>query len=402
MARRKLVIKPVAERDVIEIGAYLRTRNSAASDRFLKAVQLSLKKLSRMPELGGIREFDNPTLLGVRDWPVSRFKNYRIFYRVTEQSVQILRLLHAAREAEPLLDEAASAGALTFNSSETAACHQLVHLALTEDLGQSWEHGDLTSAALIPHDHQSSAGIRFREQGVLAGLPAVEMVLNTIDSRLNVLYLYAEGECVPKGYLVARVEGPTFSLLRSERIALNFLQHLSGIATVTRRYVDAVAGLPVQILDTRKTLPGWRLLEKYAVRQGGGHNHRLGLYDGILVKDNHLAARRDLSLSEVVAEARRRQPSLPVEIEVDNLDQLNQALPGKPDIVLLDNMSPGLLKQAVEIRNNLAPHVRLEASGGITLANVRTVAQTGVDRISLGALTHSTPALDIGLDYDAA
>ncbi len=191
-------------------------------------------------------------------------------------------------------------------------------------------------------------------------------------------------------------------LLAGERTALNFLQHLSGIATLTQKYVDAVAGFPCQILDTRKTTPGWRVLEKYAVRCGGGHNHRMGLYHAILIKDNHLAAlgggpgaiRKALGLVR-----QRLGSSFPVEIEVDDLEQLNMALTCKPDMVLLDNMNVTDLQEAVQLRNALAPEVKLEASGGVTLDNVRAIAETGVERISVGALTHSAPALDIALRY---
>jgi nicotinate-nucleotide pyrophosphorylase (carboxylating) len=192
------------------------------------------------------------------------------------------------------------------------------------------------------------------------------------------------------------------SVLSGERTALNFLQHLSGIATQTHRYVDAVAGLKCQVLDTRKTLPGWRLLEKYAVRCGGGHNHRVGLFDGVLIKDNHLRA-LGLGKKEIrtAVEAARRLhgPAVPVEIEVDNLAELDEALRCGPDIVLLDNMPPEPMREAVRRRDAVAPRVRLEASGGVTLATVRAIAETGVDRVSVGALTHSAPALDIALDY---
>jgi nicotinate-nucleotide pyrophosphorylase (carboxylating) len=189
-----------------------------------------------------------------------------------------------------------------------------------------------------------------------------------------------------------------------ERISLNFLLRLSGVATLTRRYVDLIADLPVLLLDTRKTTPGWRLLEKYAVRCGGGHNHRLGLADGVLIKDNHLAAlgsRLD-AIAQAVNQARAMHGhGIPLEIEVDNLDQLDRALPCGPDIVLLDNMPAALLREAVRRRNAMAPGVRLEASGGVNLTTVRAIAETGVDRISVGALTHSAVALDIGLDYGA-
>jgi nicotinate-nucleotide pyrophosphorylase (carboxylating) len=197
------------------------------------------------------------------------------------------------------------------------------------------------------------------------------------------------------------------AILTAERTALNFLQHLSGIATLTRRYVDAVAGLNCQILDTRKTLPGWRLLEKYAVHCGGGRNHRMGLFDGILIKDNHLAALRSadcgLRIADLIRQARGRAPGLPVELEVDNLDLLDVALACRPDIILLDNMSVAQMREAVARRNAVikqSERVLLEASGGVTLQTVRAIAETGVDRISVGALTHSAPALDIALDYE--
>jgi nicotinate-nucleotide pyrophosphorylase (carboxylating) len=194
------------------------------------------------------------------------------------------------------------------------------------------------------------------------------------------------------------------AILSTERIVLNFLQRLSGVASLTRKYVDLVADLPVLILDTRKTTPGWRLMEKYAVRCGGGHNHRMGLYDGVMLKDNHLAALARTGAAGTIGEAVRhvRQKyaaSVPLEVEVDTLAQLDEALAAKPDIVLLDNMAVDMLREAVARRNRVAPRVLLEASGGINFQTLRGIAETGVDRISIGALTHSAPALDIGLDY---
>jgi nicotinate-nucleotide pyrophosphorylase (carboxylating) len=192
------------------------------------------------------------------------------------------------------------------------------------------------------------------------------------------------------------------SILSAERTALNFLQRLSEVATLTRQYVQAIAGLKAQILDTRKTTPGWRLLEKYAVRCGGGQNHRIGLFDGILIKDNHLAAlqKQGTGLQEGLQVALRHAGgSLPVEIEVDNLDQFAEALECKPAIILLDNFDLDQLKRAVELRNARNSETLLEASGGVNLSTVRAIAETGVDRISVGALTHSAPALDIALDY---
>jgi nicotinate-nucleotide pyrophosphorylase (carboxylating) len=232
--------------------------------------------------------------------------------------------------------------------------------------------------------------------------------------------LVEDGARVAPGDRLAIVSGLMEFILTGERTALNFLQHMSGIATLTRKYVDAIAGLPCKILDTRKTLPGWRLLEKYAVRCGGGHNHRMGLFDGILVKDNHLASmgKTKESFKEILLALKSHHlmymnPGLriavetaffpegriiPWEIEVDAIEQLEWALCCFPDMVLLDNMPPEQLRQAVELRNTLNSKVLLEASGGVTLETVRAIAETGVDRISIGALTHSAPALDIALD----
>jgi nicotinate-nucleotide pyrophosphorylase (carboxylating) len=288
---------------------------------------------------------------------------------------------------------------MAFSAAEASACRHLVELSLQEDLGAT---GDLTSSALIPADYRGAAQFVARQAGVVAGLPAVAVVLSSLDPSLHFQRHYEDGMRVPAGGIVAWVAGTLRSLLTGERTALNFLQRLSGIATLTRAYVEAVQGLPCQILDTRKTTPGWRLLEKYAVRCGGGHNHRLGLYDGVLIKDNHLAALggEPLAISRAIRAAREAQgPARALEVEVDNLEQLEEALACGPDIVLLDNMSPDDLRTAVRRRNATAPGVRLEASGGVTLATVRAIAETGVDCISVGALTHSAPALDIALDY---
>jgi nicotinate-nucleotide pyrophosphorylase (carboxylating) len=296
---------------------------------------------------------------------------------------------------------------MSFTPAETAACQRLVELALDEDLGplqdfpERWV-GDLTSKMLIPPDLTGRAAFVARSSGVLAGLPAAELVMQTARTPLLKLQpLMTEGSRVNPGDQLAVVTGLMEFILTVERTALNFLQHLSGIATVTRRYVDAVAGVPCQIVDTRKTTPGWRLLEKYAVRQGGGQNHRLGLYDAILIKDNHLAALGGTpnAFARVMLSQLKQQTGVPVEIEVDSLDQLDRALDCRPDMVLLDNMDLDQLREAVRRRAALAPKVLLEASGGVTLDTVRAIAETGVDRISVGALTHSAPALDIALDY---
>ena len=274
-------------------------------------------------------------------------------------------------------------------------------MAWEEDLGP--EGIDLTTQSVIPPNLEGHAVFVARAEGVLAGLPAVELVLNTPRTPLLKFQpLMEDGSRVRPGDRLGTVSGLMQFILMAERTALNFLQHLSGIATLTRRYVDAVAGLPCQILDTRKTTPGWRLLEKYAVRCGGGHNHRMGLYDGILIKDNHLAALGNgiEALVKAGGAALKQAVSVPTEIEVENLDYMELAFAELPDVILLDNMSIDQLSQAVRRRNQIAPGFPLEASGGITLENVRAVAETGVDRISVGALTHSAPALDIALDYE--
>jgi nicotinate-nucleotide pyrophosphorylase (carboxylating) len=286
-----------------------------------------------------------------------------------------------------------------FSPAETDWCCRLVELAREEDLEPS---GDLTSLAVIPAGLEGQAYFVARAAGVLAGLPAAAIALAAVDCRVQFEPLMEDGKALRPGDRLARVAGPMHAILAGERMALNFLQHLSGIASLTRRYIEAVAGLPVQILDTRKTTPGWRSLEKYAVRQGGGHNHRLGLYDGILIKDNHLKALHlgGEGIVQALKAARDKiGESVTVEIEVDSLEQLDQALACGPDIVLLDNMAPDLLREAVRRRNAAAPNVRLEASGGVNLTTIPDIAETGVDRISVGALTHSAPALDIALDY---
>jgi nicotinate-nucleotide pyrophosphorylase (carboxylating) len=288
---------------------------------------------------------------------------------------------------------------MAFSRAETDAFLTLARLALAEDLG---DHGDRTSLAVIPADLEGTAVFVARTPGVVAGLPTIRGTFDLVDARLVIDQEIEDGQPVKPGTRLASVRGPMRGLLTGERTVLNFLQRLSGVATLTRRYVDQVAGLPVQLLDTRKTTPGWRLLEKYAVRCGGGHNHRLDLADGVLIKDNHLAAL--VHVAEPVAEAVRMARAayghtIPLEIEVDTLDQLDRALASDPDIVLLDNMSPAQLREAVRRRDTLAPKVRLEASGGVNLTTIRAIAETGVDRISVGALTHSAVALDIGLDY---
>ncbi|HLW64811.1 MAG TPA: carboxylating nicotinate-nucleotide diphosphorylase [Gemmataceae bacterium] len=295
---------------------------------------------------------------------------------------------------------------MPFSPAETAACRTLVELALREDLD---ERGDITSQALIPPDRMDRAVFVARKPGVLAGLPAINLVLERFPG-VQLQLLRQDGDRLEPGQQgrIAIISGPMRSILTAERTALNFLQRLSGVATQTARYVEAVAGLPAKVLDTRKTTPGWRLLEKYAVRMGGGHNHRIGLYDGMLIKDNHLAAMpnpdRLLRIEDAIRQAWKAHPDLPVEIEVENLLQFVIALDCRPDIILLDNMSLEDMRTAVERRDRECEgeekRVLLEASGGVTLETIRAIAETGVDRISVGALTHSAVALDIALDYE--
>jgi len=280
----------------------------------------------------------------------------------------------------------------------------LIALARQEDLGA----GDLTSELTIPADRVGQGRLVFRQAGVLCGLAAATEVLRCYDERLRLETGRADGQPVAAGDTVAVASGPLRSLLSAERVVLNFLQRLSGIATLTSRFVAAVAGTEARIYDTRKTTPGWRALEKYAVRCGGGCNHRQGLYDAVLIKDNHLASlgRGDpaAGLGEAVAKLRQRGwPCAFVAVEVDGLEQLPAVLAVEGvDIVLLDNMTCEQLRQAVALRDagGRKGSVQLEASGAITLATVRAVAETGVERISAGALTHSAAWLDVGLDLD--
>jgi len=287
---------------------------------------------------------------------------------------------------------------MPFTPAEADACRRLVRMALDEDLDGA---GDITSAATIPDEQRGQAVLVARTPGVVAGLPAAEMSFRTVDPELTFTPQVEDGADVTRGSRLATVAGRMRSILTGERTALNFLQRLSGVASQTRRHVALVAGLPVKLLDTRKTTPGWRLLEKYAVRCGGGHNHRVGLWDAFLVKDNHLAALAGSPdpVGEAVRRARAANAAVPLEIEVDTLEQLDRALAARPDIVLLDNMSPEQMREAVRRRDAAAPGVLLEASGGVSLNTLRAIAESGVDRVSVGALTHSAVALDIGLDY---
>jgi nicotinate-nucleotide pyrophosphorylase (carboxylating) len=292
-----------------------------------------------------------------------------------------------------------------FGDRERCNALALISLAMKEDLG---EVGDITSSATIPSDARGGARLVARSSGVLAGLPVVERVVAEFGLIKHWETYRIDGERIERGSVIARLAGPMRALLAWERTALNFLQRLSGIATLTSRYVAAVAGTRAAIYDTRKTTPGWRALEKYAVRCGGGVNHRFGLYDAVLIKDNHLAwlqtaARPSAQdrMAVAIASARANTPrGTTIEIEVDSLEQFDRVLGCAPDIVLIDNLGPELVAEAVSRRDILAPSIQLEASGGINLDTVSLMAQTGVDRISVGALTHSAPALDVALDFE--
>lgn len=277
-----------------------------------------------------------------------------------------------------------------------SALRRLVERALEEDLGR----GDVTSDLLIPPNVEARAVLRARVSGVIAGLDIARLVFELVDVDARFTALAADGSVVSRDQDLAIVSGAARSLLRAERVALNFLQRLSGIATMTLRYVEAVRGTRARIVDTRKTTPGLRAIERYAVRAGGGFNHRRDLSDAMMIKDNHFAvlAARGLSLREAVAIARESLGhTLKVEIEVDRLDQIAEAIAAGADIILLDNISPGDLGKAVTMINGRAV---TEASGGVSLETVSEIAATGVDVISVGALTHSAPSLDIGLDVD--
>jgi len=292
-----------------------------------------------------------------------------------------------------------------FGERERLTAQVLIAQALAEDLAQV---GDITSTATIPGHAHGKARLVARAAGVVAGLPVVQRLVAEFELFDQWGPVLADGDSLEPGRLIARVAGPMRSLLAMERTALNFLQRLSGIATLTARFVAAVAGTKAAIYDTRKTTPGWRALEKYAVRCGGGLNHRFGLYDAVLIKDNHLAWLKSAAapgkpdpIAAAIAAARANSPlGTTIEVEVDSLEQFDQALACAPDIILVDNLEPGLVAEAVKRRDVLAPAVQVEASGGVNLFNVQALAQTGVDRISIGALTHSAPALDLALDFD--
>lgn len=273
---------------------------------------------------------------------------------------------------------------------------RLIEAALAEDIGA----GDLTSLYFVPAERRSTAFIVAREAGVLSGGGVALEVFRKVDPAIEATLLVNDGDRISEGAYVMKIEGPSRSVLTAERTALNFMQRMSGVASATRRYVDEVRGTSAQILDTRKTIPGWRLLDKQAVVHGGGTNHRMGLYDRVMVKDNHLVAEGRLEeLQEAIRRLKADHPSVEVELEADRLEQVEAFLELEGvDYLLLDNMSLEELRLAVGLRGD-QPNPRLEASGGVNLDTVAGIAETGVDFISVGAITHSVKALDLALDF---
>ena len=275
------------------------------------------------------------------------------------------------------------------NEQKTLEIQQIIRRALQEDLGD----GDITTNATISAETRLTGRFIAKERGVIAGLEVAAMTFAELDPQAQMACYVRDGECVEKGVEIARVSGQGRAILSGERVALNLLQRMSGIATLTRQFVEAVAGTSAVILDTRKTMPGLRLLDKYAVRLGGGQNHRFGLYDMVMIKDNHIAAVG--SITQAVAQVRARdQQHRPIEVEVKNLEELAETLPLNVDSILLDNMTPDMMREAAHLTNQRTP---LEASGNVSLDTIAEIAATGVDYISIGKLTHSVNALDISL-----
>ena len=271
-----------------------------------------------------------------------------------------------------------------------------VRAALAEDVGS----GDVTTLATVPEDSRCRAVMRAREPLVVAGISFAEASFRELSDKLHIQVSIADGDKAAAGDVLLAVEGPARAILTAERVALNFVQRLSGVATAAAHYVEAVRGTKTQILDTRKTTPGWRAFEKYAVACGGARNHRIGLYDMVLIKDNHLAALRDAkpdAVAAAVQSARAKYPALKVEVEADTLEQVAQAAAAGADFILLDNMTPEMLREAVAL---VGDRSKTEASGGVNLKTVRAIAESGVDFISVGAITHSARAVDIGLDFE--
>lgn len=277
-----------------------------------------------------------------------------------------------------------------------AELRRVVAVALDEDLGS----GDITTDNLVPATTRARAAVVFRTAGVVCGIGVLEEVFRQLDENIAVDRYLPEGAQVPAGTTVASVRGTARAILKGERVALNFVQRMAATATATAEYVKAVAGLPVHVIDTRKTTPGLRHLEKYAIRVGGGRNHRFNLSDGVLVKDNHLAALRneDIGAVEALRMLRDRLPHTQrIEVEVDRIDQIPEVLEAGVDMILLDNMTPAQVREAVQL---IAGRAATEVSGGVRLETVRAYAEAGINVVSVGALTHSTPALDVGLDFE--
>jgi nicotinate-nucleotide pyrophosphorylase (carboxylating) len=271
-----------------------------------------------------------------------------------------------------------------------------VKAALAEDIGA----GDVTTLATVPPNLAARAVMRARQRLVVAGSAFAQAAFRLLSRKIKIKRILRDGQTADAGAAILEISGPARPILTAERVALNFIQRLSGVASLTSEFVRALRGTRAQILDTRKTTPGWRRFEKFAVTCGGGTNHRLGLYDMVLIKDNHLASLRDEkpnAIAAAIARARRIYPKLKIEVEADSLEQVRHALDAGAEMILLDNMSLNELSQAVTMAKGVA---RTEASGGVNLKTVRAIAETGVDFISVGALTHSAPAVDIGLDFD--
>ena len=276
-----------------------------------------------------------------------------------------------------------------------AEIRRAVRAALAEDLGG----GDATTLATVPATAKSVALMNAREPLTVAGLHFAELAFRELSPKIKIQKLARDGQKVAAGKMLLKISGSSRAILSAERVALNFVQRLSGVATATAQFADAVRGTRAKILDTRKTTPGWRRFEKYAVKCGGGKNHRIGLFDMVLIKDNHLVAlqnEKPNAIAAAVARARKRFPKLKVEVEADTLAQVAQAADAGADVILLDNMTTAQLRQAVKIVHGRA---KTEASGGVNLKTVRAIAATGVDFISVGAITHSARAVDIGLDF---
>lgn len=267
---------------------------------------------------------------------------------------------------------------------------------LREDVGS----GDITTMTTIPQGHESRAIIHAKEGGIVAGMPVAELVFQIVDKNLSFKAHVQDGQRVEKGDILAEIEGSTHRILTGERLALNLLQRLSGIATKTHTFVKALEGLPTRLVDTRKTTPGHRMLEKYAVCMGGGANHRFGLYDAVMIKDNHIKGAG--GITEAVSRARSHIPhTMKIEVETESMDQVEEALMAGADIIMLDNMDPVMMAEAVRRIKTVSPHVTIEASGNVTLETVRSIAMSGVDVISVGRLTYSFDSLDISLDLNA-